>query len=205
MTSKQITTKTFPEVLKENTLVPHQELENLPISRAIVSPDLTMAQYIDYLSVMHGIMLDVEENIAPRLKDIITDLPERNKAGLISNDLNALGINLPAETKKPFTDKNAEITPAFALGIMYVTEGSTLGGRFILKNIKDTLGYDEEGGASFFAGYGNKTGSMQKSFMQMLTQHQQQTGTDEEIIAGANFAFNAIKNQFTENSSNQIL
>lgn len=88
----------------------------------------------------------------------------------------------------------------FAIGIMYVVEGSTLGGRFILKNIQDALGYDETNGASYFAGYGNKTGSHWKKFLKELTDFEKQTNLENEIINGADYGFRIIYEHLSVNS-----
>lgn len=87
------------------------------------------------------------------------------------------------------------------MGIMYVVEGSTLGGRFILKNVQENLGYNEEKGASYFSGYGNKTGSFWKKYLNSLTEFESKTNSQEEIIEGADYAFRVIGKHLSENST----
>lgn len=199
MNNTTIEAATFPERLKEITSQSHKNLESLPVSVSIVSPNVTKEEYIHYLNLMHDVVKDAEENIFPQLEGIINGISERNKAHLLENDFTALGYT-KEDSKKPLTGVRHEFSNAFALGIMYVIEGSTLGGRFILKNINEALGYSAEHGAEYFAGYGNATGSHWKSFMNQMTQYEESTKNDTEIIAGANFAFDAIKKHFTENT-----
>ena len=126
------------------------------------------------------------------------DVADRHKAYMIENDLQSIGMN-KNQTHKPLSAIGI-ITPAFALGIMYVMEGSTLGGRFILKNINEALGYTGETGAQYFAGYGNATGSRWKNFINQMAQYEEENNNGEEIIDGANYAFDTINKYFFENT-----
>lgn len=47
-----------------------------------------------------------------------------------------------SNTEKVFQTEG--ISEAFALGILYVVEGSTLGGRFILKTFRNYLNFQEK-------------------------------------------------------------
>lgn len=189
----------FPERLKRITSEAHVNLEKLPISVSIVSPDVTKEQYAHYLNLMHDVVKDAEENIFGKLDGIIDNIPERKKSHLLEKDLEVLGYQKESYLT-PISAELKNISIPFALGVMYVIEGSTLGGRFILKNINNTLGYLENEGASYFAGYGNTTGSQWKNFMSQLARYEAETKNDVEIIEGANFAFNAINRHFTANT-----
>jgi heme oxygenase (biliverdin-IX-beta and delta-forming) len=182
----------FIKALRMKTMPAHKQLESVPLSAAIVSPDVTHDQYAQYLEQMYAVNADAEQNIYPLLKNVVGDVNDRNKAHLIENDLQALGRNNSLPADKPFTSKKAEMTEAFALGIMYVIEGSTLGGRVILKNIQPALQLNEDNGASYFAGYGANTGPAWESFMNVLTNYPDSGATEQEVIAGADFAFSAI-------------
>ncbi len=51
---------------------------------------------------------------------------------------------------------------------MYVLEGSTLGGKYIYKNIHAALPLDELQGAAYFNGYGADTGKRWTCFLDQL-------------------------------------
>lgn len=182
----------FIKALRTKTMPAHKQLESVPLSAAIVSPGITRDQYAQYLEQMYAVNADAEQNIYPLLKNVVSDVNDRNKAHLIENDLKALGRNNSLPTDKPFTSKKSDMTEAFALGVMYVIEGSTLGGRVILKNIQPALQLTEDNGASYFAGYGTNTGPAWESFMNVLTNYPDSEATEQEVIAGADFAFSAI-------------
>lgn len=191
---------TFLENLRNATAQSHTNLEALPISTSIMNPAVTNDEYALYLALMKDIVKDAEENIFPALADIVTDLYERNKTHLLEKDLDFLGYTKQSIENNPVSSGITNPSKAFALGVFYVIEGSSLGGRVILKNINAALGHDIEKGASYFGGYGGQTGSYWKNFLNALTQYETETGSADEIIAGADYAFNAISKHFTENA-----
>lgn len=189
----------FLDKLRAATTQSHTALEALPVSLSIMSPNVTNAEYGLYLSLMLDIVKDAEENIFPVAHAAIPGLDIHSKAQFIEADLKALGY-----TKKlsynPLSSGINNPTPAFALGVMYVIEGSSLGGRVILKNISNVLGHNAENGGSYFTGYGSQTGSHWKAFLGSLIEYENLYNAEAEIIAGANFAFHAISTHFTANA-----
>ena len=199
--TQDITTTSFLENLRSKTNDSHKKLENLPVSASILSQNLTVDGYLHYLHLMHDVHVQTENVVFPILSDLIPDLEQRRKTALLENDIDAMGTS-KKDSKIVFKNA-AAFSVACALGVMYTVEGSSLGGRFILKNINAVLGYDENHGAKYFAGYGNHTGSYWKNFLNILTGFEQQTGSDEEIIAGAQFAFDAIYDHFEQNPQHE--
>ena len=192
--TETIQTVNFLEQLRADTADSHKNLEKLPLSMSIMSPTVSAEAYALYLNRMHDVIKNTEENIFPLLQNIFPDLEERRKLPLINADLAFL--NAPkTEFKSPFVFSE-KISVPFAIGIVYVVEGSSLGGRFILKNLQTALGYDVEG-VSYFNGYGNKTGSSWKNFLNVLTTYEEQNNVGSEIIAGADFAFQSIHSHFS--------
>jgi heme oxygenase len=191
----------FLENLRSATASSHSGLEALPVSVSIMNPSVTNSEYALYLNLMHDVVKDAEESIFPIIYKSITGLDIYPKAQFIEADLKTLGF-----VKDSFLQPLSQnldvtaITPAFAFGIMYVIEGSSLGGRVILKNISNALGHNAESGASYFSGYGAQTGSHWKAFLNALTEYESMNNCQDEIIAGANFAFDAINLHFTANS-----
>lgn len=185
---------TFLEQLRATTSVSHKNLESLPVSASILSPQVTREEYANYLSLMHDAVKSTETCIFPKLTAIVPDIENRRKLPSIEADLNVLGFK--KENFEPIFGHENQST-GFALGIFYVIEGSSLGGRFILKNIEQVLGYNENNGAVYFGGYGNKTGSRWKNFLNCMTAYEAANDCGDEIIAGANFAFGAIHEHFS--------
>lgn len=188
LTETNTTATNFLQQLRANTSLSHTRLEALAISQAIVSAELTKKQYATYLSLMHDVIRDVEDFVFPVISNNITDIEQRQKVGWLESDFQAMSL-VPSQKPTPFQGR---FNVPFALGVMYVLEGSTLGGRVILKNVEKSLGFNPENGARYFAGYGNSTGSYWKNFLEMILRYEADSGETEAIIQGATFAFDAI-------------
>jgi heme oxygenase len=185
--------------LRGRTAALHQHLEDLPLSKSLMSDNVTPATYAWYLTCMKDVMAAYDEQILPIIEDQVPQASDRLKQEAIAADLNALesdGVDLDESTplKVPQIPDDA-----FAWGMAYVIEGSTLGGRVILKHITPKLDVTEERGARFFAGYGADTGMMWKSFLAALTAYAVDQNAGEQIIKGALAGFGMIANHFETN------
>lgn len=189
------TLTSFPKRLKDETALLHQALENLPLSKKLLGNHLLIEDYLIYLDLMEDVVSEVESTIFPFLVDEISDLSERRKSKSLFRDFQALDYRKPNQ-KKIFHLSKEEVQTPFALGILYVIEGSTLGGKVIYKHIQKTLGLNEKSGAAYFYGYGEKTGELWKNFLFQLTEYEQLNQNGDRIIAGANFAFQSIHDHF---------
>jgi heme oxygenase len=196
-----LSTPTFLENLRTITAQEHEALEALPVSVSILNPKVTNEEYGLYLALMRDIVKDAEQNVFPVLKNIVSDLPQRLRLDFIENDIQTIGYNKAPANATPLSSDERTKSPAFALGIFYVLEGSTLGGRVILKNINAALGYDAQNGARYFEGYGGETGSTWRRFLGEFSAYEAQNNTAEAIIAGANFAYQTINKHFTDNAA----
>jgi len=183
----------FLHDIKTQTADSHKNLEQLPISMSIISPDMKIEEYTNYLSLMHDVHHDTEKVVFPLLSGLIDDLEQRKKKHLIEDDL--LFLNYKKTNSTPVF-QTTEMTIPFALGVLYVMEGSTLGGRFILKNVSKFPELSGEKGTSYFNGYGDKTGSYWKTFLSQMSDYEQEHNCGEEIIEGARYAFDSIYNHF---------
>lgn len=183
----------FLEKLKSHSAAAHKKLESLSVSASILCPDIKIAEYCFYLSLMYDVHKNTEEIIFPVLNTIIADLQQRKKTHLIENDLLYLKYK-KHETSLIF--KDIHLTTAFCLGILYVVEGSSLGGRYILKNVEKAQALNHQKGVSYFTGYANQTGSYWKLFTKLLQEYEQQYNCADQIIAGAVYAFDCIYSHF---------
>lgn len=192
-TNSTIVASSFLNDLKTQTADSHKKLEELPVSMSIMSPDMKIEEYAKYLNLMHDVHADTEETVFPLFSGLLDDLEQRRKKQLIEADLSYLNYDVTS-FEKVFKTENISIP--FALGILYVVEGSTLGGRFILKNVSKVPQLSGDKGVSYFNGYGDKTGSFWKSFLNFLSEYEQQNNCGDAIIEGAVFAFDSIYNHF---------
>ncbi|WP_158218828.1 biliverdin-producing heme oxygenase [Roseateles aquatilis] len=73
-------------------------------------------------------------------------------------------------------------SPAAAFGSLYVIEGSALGGQVLTPRLVAAHGLTPDHGASYFHGFGDRTGAMWREFRQLAQQH---AGADEDSRAAA--------------------
>ncbi|MBL7921560.1 MAG: biliverdin-producing heme oxygenase [Bacteroidia bacterium] len=181
----------FLNELRERIGPMHKALEQTVISKQITSPSLTPQQYQNYLQKMFCVHEAVEKNVFPHLKQQFNDITERTKTPAILNDLKGLNSHIE-NCSVSFIDDQFVSSIPFCLGIMYVTEGSTLGGIYILKNVSAIMGDRTKNVSYFFNCYGQHTGTKWKTFLEVLNSYAASASDKEknEIIAGAVYGFN---------------
>lgn len=150
--------------LKTATAELHALVEQLLFGQDLRTGKLTLAQYKHLLKV-NFLFHDALERSMPREVQELDglDYQERMKSHLLRKDLEALGESIPEQRLQLSINSIAE-----ALGLLYVAEGSTLGGRVILKvaqNIKEVSVYPAN---TFYSVYGNNVGLMWKQFLDVL-------------------------------------
>jgi heme oxygenase len=97
------------------------------------------------------------------------DFQQRIKAQWLRADLTSLGV--PEEEIAALPQLGSWpslVSPADAMGALYVLEGATLGGRMILSQLTPELGVTAQCGAQFFASYGVETGAKWRDFLAAL-------------------------------------
>src|SRR5690606_29607066 len=98
-------------------------------------------------------------------------------------DLSDLQAPIPAE---PIVTQG--VTAPEALGWLYVSEGSTLGAAFLLKEVNEKLGLNGEFGARNLAAYPDGRAKVWKRFVASLDAPEL-NGTQDRVIAGALAAY----------------
>ena len=170
--------------LRAATAPDHLRLET---SLGLLDPSLDLLRYRWILERFFGFWAGWQPLVAARLADPAFTAP-RDRRPLLATDLAWLGLTQAAlgtlATCQPPRLEDA----AAALGSLYVLEGSTLGGRQILKTVAPRLGLGETAGAAYFAGYGAETGPMWRAFLGRL-----ETSPDPEAtIDGATRTFDTL-------------
>jgi heme oxygenase len=106
----------------------------------------------------------------------------RRLAGLAAS-LMRLGAAMPVNAPPP---PRLPGSRSEALGLLYVLEGSTLGGRVILRQLAST-GMDLDG-LGFLDPYGSESGRMWRQFLELLEIHVSgsETGIEQAVIGARN-------------------
>lgn len=189
--------------LKRRTVQAHRRLEEcIPL----MADTLTHAEYLAILKKFQGFVEPWEHLLATALPQTLRrEFEGRSKSSWLRADLAALGASgigyhahdTGSGTPSRWMTLPDLHSPARLLGAAYVMEGSTLGGRLIVSHVARLLDLSEHRGCRFFAGYGERTGSMWKRFLALLSDAVDARQA-EECIAAANDTFTAIEQWFRQ-------
>lgn len=140
----------------------HQSLHHHRLLAPLSQADLTEAAYRRALVGLFGFHCRAWQAVVPfePLRELLTATP-----AWLEEDLAALGVAAPQlPLPPPLTANSLEA----ALGILYVKEGSLLGGRHLAKAVRRQLG--PEVPCRHFIGLGNATGDHWQAILQALAQ-----------------------------------
>lgn len=171
--------------LKQETLPAHQQLEKWMVYRikSIESVD----QYARLLQLFIGFYQPLENHLLPLVQEVVQDLAERRKSGLLWQDIHSLQVdvgNLTVCGQLPVLRSTAA-----ALGAMYVLEGATLGGAIIAKMVKGKLVALPDAALQFFHGYGAGTLEKWNRFKACLNGYVTCEEQHPAVIQGAHETF----------------
>ncbi|WP_292008689.1 biliverdin-producing heme oxygenase [Chryseobacterium sp.] len=178
------------EYLKQNTSEFHDAAEKLFNSEKIFNKTFTLEDYRKIISTNYLMLLHSEDKILSSLSNEISNelqLDQRKKLHLIEKDLQSLSINSRETTYDLQVDNEHE-----ALGMLYVIEGSTLGGNVIAKQLSKTEGFDGIT-FNFFGCYKENTGPMWTNFKEVLNREVAEENY-QHVLAGAKKLYTFLLN-----------
>lgn len=143
--------------MRQRTTVLHQMLESSALAAVLMSPRLTLGQYVVVLSAWGGAWRVLEAHIATAAgSQSLAELAPRPRAELAEQDLGGLGVSTLMEAERQgLAARHVQLfdidSDAELLGVYYVLRGSMLGAKLIGRHLQEVLGLGAESGASFFA------------------------------------------------------
>lgn len=142
------------EQLRKQTRPAHVALEAQSLLQGLLFSRLTEAEYGQFLQSMLAFYQSLESELVPATAVLLARHPDPGyrylpRAPLLADDCRALGWDSPGVAQPPVT-RRLDGSDAYLLGVLYVIEGSTQGGRFIARHLAHTLGVGKNSGASFF-------------------------------------------------------
>ncbi len=177
------------ERLKIFTEAIHKESEN-GVVRLIHKVE-DQQDYARILSLFYSYYKGIEEMIdllSPKL--LLPDFNKRRKASVLSTDILAMHGQLPEILQKRYLPLIENSFQAF--GALYVLEGSTLGGTYIVKMIKKKLDATE-GSFHFFSGYGDQNLEMWEIFKANLNRLSKNEYDINIVLTAAEDTFQEIQ------------
>lgn len=132
------------------------------------------------------------------------EMPKRSRLAYLERDLLNLGLAPELLLSSPIPQKEELPTLTTfpqAWGAAYVLEGSTLGGAWIHKRIRESYGDDWADKLSFHAGHKQNTGMMWKQFCHNIEDYSQSLNASglEEMIQAAEKTFQTYGNWLARN------
>ncbi|MFJ3073449.1 MULTISPECIES: biliverdin-producing heme oxygenase [Pseudomonas] len=146
--------------LREGTLTCHKALEaRLPFFDA----GFDTAAYSRLMQAYYGFHAPLEARLGAYQE------PLRAKTPALALDLQALALSASDIDTLPLCQALPVVRDeASALGVMYVLEGSTLGGQVLKRAMAERLGLGPSSGAGFLDVYGALTGRYWRDFLERL-------------------------------------
>ena len=156
------------QIIRSRTRELHTRLE------ATVELESSLSSLSTYCALLHRYLhlyRPFEASLARqsgKSQELISTL-YRSKVPLLEADLRALHCASEQVLFDPPALPCVEDNDSL-LGVLYVTEGSALGGQFIYRELQRLLNLDADSGAGFFYGDGPATGARWKQFTSVLNE-----------------------------------
>jgi heme oxygenase len=170
--------------LRESTRAAHAQAE--ASLGPLAQPD-SLARYAALLSVLWGFQAPLERLLSRQELPSAVGWPARQRIGALATDLTDLGVtgtSLPEATGLPVL-----AGPGAVWGLLYVTEGATLGGRVLRRHIEARLGPVP---VRFLGGHGDRTQPMWRDLGQLADRHVSSTQDTQLAQQAAIQAFAAF-------------
>ncbi|NNF70733.1 MAG: biliverdin-producing heme oxygenase [Rhodobacteraceae bacterium] len=175
--------------LKHATSDAHASIEAVPRLAALQSSALDLQEYAETLQRYHAHYSAYEPGIFALLARSVPmhALQLRRRTDLIARDLACPDVDgAPVPLEAP------PASLAEAAGWFYVHEGASLGGRVILRSLRETLGATCHGATAFLDCYGKNTGSVWRESRAIISGLIRDKRDLTEAIGGANAAFASL-------------
>lgn len=189
----------FLSVLKEETQALHSALEQTQVSQQLMSPTLSRDTYLALLYAFYGAFAPLENALEKALKRHNGSIAFHPRVPLAIEDIRYISghsTDIPPVAPSSSQEPDLPSLPA-ALGVLYVLEGSRLGGKVISHQLGKTIGVTPIEGGRFFAGTGSGGLESWKAFRTYcegyVKEHPEAAG---EIIRSANATFHFIREHF---------
>ncbi|SMC43381.1 biliverdin-producing heme oxygenase [Moheibacter sediminis] len=185
-----MTANLLSEYLKQNTKQFHDDVEAKFQSQKIFDKSYTLNDYRQIIWFNYLFHLNYENKAFAAISEETAsaiNLDSRRKIHLLEIDLKSLDMET-SEANEEISVKNE----AEALGILYVMEGSSLGGNVIKKQLSQNHEFIDMD-FHFFGCYGEKTGEFWKNFKEVLD-NKFSASHYNEVLTGVQKAYDFLKN-----------
>jgi heme oxygenase len=187
----------FRERLRLATRVAHERLEVHVNLEGLAG---SLESYRSVLEQLLCIYRPIEASLAKLdLAELGICYEARRKVSWLEEDLKDLGHTADSLERLPAVrDFPAPKNCQEALGMLYVLEGSSLGGQLILRKLAPVLNIGPLWAGRFYHGYGKNTGAMWQSFVAVLNAAGDAPDAASRIEAAALATFAAFEKHLAQ-------
>ena len=181
---------TISEYLKTQTKTLHDQTEKKFQSHQIFEKTFSLEQYKKLLLGNYFLIKNMEDQVFSTFSNKLSqelNLNERRKLSAIEKDIQDLKIN-GNFSEKPIKIENQNE----AFGMLYVMEGSTLGGNVIAKQLSRNPDFQNLS-FHYFGVYGEETGSKWNNF-KSISDREISEDQFEQVLNGAKKAYELLLN-----------
>ncbi len=152
------------QILKQGTADLHRKIEGRSLLSRVMSADFSDQEYTTLLEIFYSFYEPLESKLqrTDGLGTWIDSLSERWKVNSLRKDLGAV----PHSTRK-FDKEIQDLSLSQAFGVLYVLEGSTLGGQVIHRQLKANPALSHRT-FHFYNHYGARTGEYWQKFLKAM-------------------------------------
>ena len=156
---------TLMDRLKAETFKAHEQTEAIPFNACIMAKTMPQPRYAAQLDCWHRLHVVLESALASSDNQAVQAVwnGTAKRAPLLQDDLDwHVEADTPAEAKQATTDMVDWVNtiagedPVCLLGVLYVLEGSTLGGMILRKCIAQMYGITADEGLAYYSAHGNE-------------------------------------------------
>ncbi len=179
--------------LRQATQQSHKAVERMT---PFFSEGFDQTSYLHWLELMHGFYSCVDAVVVQSGFTNATGWHYIPRCSLIEADVQAL----TGQSVKVLPDHGnvmAEIKELHNIGevagMLYVVEGSALGGEVLMKVLGRKVGVSAAAGASFFAPHGNNPRPIWEKYVQLLAQLAFSGNAEDDVVRGAVTCFSTLQ------------
>jgi heme oxygenase len=203
-TAEAIDSAGIMDRLRSETRPHHDKAEQNGFGVMVMEGGLQMPHYVEHLAAWQRILRHLEGALRSCNDEVVSETWHEGlvKEEILSRDLEQLapeGVSLSEETKQAvqafseYVDHLTKETPRGLLGVLYVLEGSTMGGSVMKSRIANQLQLTvEEPGLLYYGCYGNQVGAQFKKFRVRMGGAVDGSGSEELILIAAGRTFDLV-------------
>lgn len=170
----------------------HRAVEHLV---PFFAENFSIQAYAEWLGKMHCFYRVVDTVVTGSDFETQTGWHYKPRVALIEYEWGRLAVSEPAQPVaigKRLTKLHRLRTAGAIAGLVYLAEGSALGGQVLRKQLQRRLGINPLPGESFLAPHGEHPQAVWHAYVQLLDRLDQQTKLRDEIIEGARLGFDVL-------------